>query len=180
MWPPPLLDVALLTVVSVSGLIGVWRGFVREAMSVAVWLAAIWMAWWYGSLLVPQLRGLIEDPMLLTWAARALVFIVAVLVGSMITMVLVQLLRATGLTAADRAVGLAFGVVRGGVLAALAVLAMQVAGLEAEPWWRESKLVPYATPITDALRDAAQRGMQRLQGGSPLMVPAAPRPVTQS
>jgi membrane protein required for colicin V production len=170
----------LLAIVVASGLIGVWRGFVREAMSVAVWLAAIWLAWRYGPLFAPQLAGLVEDQMLRGWAARAMVFLAAILVGSVIAVVLAQLLRATGLGPADRAVGLAFGVVRGVVLAALAVLGMQLAGLEAEPWWHESKLVPYAAPVTDALRDAAQKGMERLQGGLPALEPPVLRPAPLS
>lgn len=166
-----MLDLALLAIVVLSALVGVWRGFVREAMSLVVWVLALWLAWRVGPLLAPQLAGLIENPVLRLWAARGLLLAAAVLAGGIVTLLVGQLLHATGLGPTDRAVGLVFGVVRGLVLAALGLLGLQLAGFDAEPWWRESKLIPYASPVTDALRDAAQRGMQRLQ-----VAPVSPPP----
>lgn len=169
---PAVLDLVLLATVVLSALVGVWRGFVREVMSLVVWLAALWLAWRFGSLLAPQLAGLIQNPVLRLWAARAMLLVTVVLAGGIVTMLIGQLLHATGLGSTDRAVGMVFGVVRGIVLAALALMGMQMAGLDAQPWWRESKLIPYAAPVTEALRDAAQKGMQRLQVTPP---PSRPR-----
>jgi membrane protein required for colicin V production len=168
---PAILDLALLAVVVLSSLVGVWRGFLREAMSLVVWVAALWLAWRFGSWLAPQLADLIENPVLRLWAARGLLLAGTVLAGGIVTLLVGQLLHATGLGPTDRAVGLVFGFARGLVLAALGLIGAQLAGFDAEPWWRESKLIPYAAPVTDALRDAAQRGMQRLQ-----VAPASPSP----
>jgi membrane protein required for colicin V production len=171
------LDLVLLAIVALSGLVGVWRGFVREALSIAVWVVAVGVAWRYGALLAPQLSEFIDNAVLRVWAARAVVLVGTVLVGSILALLVAQLLHATGLSAADRAVGLVFGVARGVLLGALAVLSMQLVGLDTKPWWRQSKLVPYAAPVTDALRDAAQRSLQRLQRGSLALPPRAGGPV---
>jgi hypothetical protein len=42
------LDLALLGLVGLSALIGLWRGFVVEVMSLAVWVAAFWLAFAFG------------------------------------------------------------------------------------------------------------------------------------
>jgi membrane protein required for colicin V production len=55
-----------------------------------------------------------------------------------------------------------FGLGRGAVLAAIVVIALQFTGFDADPWWAESKLIPYAQPVADLLRDAAQEGMEML------------------
>jgi membrane protein required for colicin V production len=52
-----------------------------------------------------------------------------------------------------------FGLARGVLLAAVAVITLQVAGVTDEPWWQQSKLIPYAAPVADALRKAAKQGL---------------------
>lgn len=167
------VDVALVAIIVASALIGLLRGFVREAMSLAVWLAAVWLAWRYGPWLAPQLSALVDNPVLRVWGARALVLLVTVMGGGILSLLLAQLLRASGLTGTDRAVGTVFGLARGVVLAALAVLALELGGLDGAPWWRQSKLIPYVAPVADALRDAAEKGVGRLQSGPVSVRPPA-------
>jgi uncharacterized membrane protein required for colicin V production len=60
-----------------------------------------------------------------------------------------------------------FGLGRGAILAGLVVIALQFTGFDADPWWQESKLIPYAAPVADALRDAAAEGIEMLQEADP-------------
>jgi uncharacterized membrane protein required for colicin V production len=55
-----------------------------------------------------------------------------------------------------------FGLARGILIVGLAVVTVELAGLTDEPWWRESKLIPYAAPVADALRKAAEEGLAKL------------------
>ncbi len=45
-----VVDYILVSILLVSTVIGIFRGFVKEALSLAVWFAAIWIAMRYGSL----------------------------------------------------------------------------------------------------------------------------------
>ena len=51
------VDYILVVLVAVSGLVGVLRGFIREALSVLVWILALWGAARYGGQLGPLLDG---------------------------------------------------------------------------------------------------------------------------
>jgi membrane protein required for colicin V production len=74
------------------------------------------------------------------------------------------LVRKSVITGTDRALGVLFGVARGVVLAGILVLALELGGFAAEPWWQESKLLPYAAKVGAELRDVAQEQLAQQQG----------------
>lgn len=151
------LDYALIIVVAGSAAVGLVRGLFREAMSLAVWVAALWAAGRYSGWLVPYMARWIESPVLDLWAARLAVLVGVLLLGGILTWLVSMAIRGGRLGGADRTAGMAFGVARGVLLAAVLLVVLRVAGLDSESWWRRSKLVPYATPVADALREAAER-----------------------
>ena len=53
---------------------------------------------------------------------------------------------------------------RGIVLAAMLVVTLDVMSFDQSPWWNESKLIPYAAPIADIIRDMAEDGLELLNG----------------
>ena len=55
-------DALILLVVLGSTVLGLLRGFVREAASFAFWILAIWAAWKFGPVIEPHLGGLLADP----------------------------------------------------------------------------------------------------------------------
>jgi len=57
-----------------------------------------------------------------------------------------RMIHAAGLTGLDRTLGLMFGLVRGGVIACLLVLAMGLTSMPREPDWRQSRIVPLLIP----------------------------------
>jgi membrane protein required for colicin V production len=154
-------DLALLGLVALSSLVGLLRGFVREAMSLAVWICAVWVAARFSSLLAPQLAGFVGNTALQAWAARVLLLIGTLIGGGIVTWLLRMAFRSVGLGGTDRVVGMVFGLARGLLLAGLAIVVLRLAGFSDEPWWRQSKLIPYAAPVTDALREAAEQGLKK-------------------
>ncbi|RPH54562.1 MAG: CvpA family protein, partial [Lysobacterales bacterium] len=74
-------DYLILGVLFASLVLGVIRGFVREAIGVLAWLGGVWLAWRYAPWLEPQLGGMIGDPPVSTWAARTLIVIGVLIVG---------------------------------------------------------------------------------------------------
>lgn len=151
------LDFVVLGILLVSALIGALRGLVKEAMSLLVWIGATWLAARFGSYGGRLLAGILDDPGLRLWAGRVLVFVAVLFAGSLLTWLVGYLVRRMPVTGTDRALGLCFGLGRGVLLVALLVMALRLGGFDGEPWWRKSKLLPYAAAITQVLEDAARR-----------------------
>ncbi|HTD28468.1 MAG TPA: CvpA family protein [Xanthomonadaceae bacterium] len=136
------VDWALLGVVALSALMGAMRGIVVEVLSVVVWLAAFWLAFAYGAEVAGLLLQQVHDPAARLFAAYALVFIAALIIGSVVTWLIGTLVRSVGLGGIDRLLGLMFGAVRGCALACVLVLVLGLTGLPQEPAWHESPLIP--------------------------------------
>jgi membrane protein required for colicin V production len=163
-------DVLILLVLLGSTLIGLLRGFVREAVSLAFWIVAIWAAWRFGPMVEPRLGGLLADPKIAPWVGRFAILLLVLLSGWLIGMLLSYLTRSMGLGPLDRAIGLLFGIVRGMILVGLMIIGGELLHLNQESWWERSKLVPYGETVGDWLRAmVGERGepwskLERLTG----------------
>jgi membrane protein required for colicin V production len=163
-------DVLILLVFLGSTLIGLLRGFVREAVSLAFWIVAIWAAWKFGPTVEPHLGGLLADPKIAPWVGRFVILTLVLLIGWVIGMLLSYFTRSMGLGPLDRAIGLLFGILRGMVLVGLMIIGGELLHLNQEPWWGRSKLVPYGETVGDWLRAmVGERGepwsrLERLTG----------------
>jgi membrane protein required for colicin V production len=113
------VDWALLVVLAASVLIGLFRGFVFEILSLAGWLVAWFAAQWASPQVAPHLPfgtpGTPGTPMNLA-AAFALCFIGALIIWSLLARLVRMLIQATPLSIPDRLLGAAFGALRGSVL----------------------------------------------------------------
>jgi len=171
-----VVDYILLSIFAVSAIIGVFRGFVKEAISLIGWIAAVWGAWRFGADVSALLPDFVDDVTIKIWAARLLVLIGVLIMSGLISRTVSFLIDKTGLSGTDRMVGMVFGLARGAVLAGLAVNLLEVAGFDEAPWWPESKLIPYAAPIAQRISDIAEEGMEMLdnpidQIESPIALP---------
>jgi len=133
------VDWTLLSVLVISVVIGLVRGFIYELMSFAGWIVAWFAAQWFAPELAPQLPVGVPGSAGNHAAAFALCFLAAIIVWSLVARLLRMLLHATPLSLADRALGAGFGLLRGGVLLlALATVVKLTPAAQSEPW-RESR-----------------------------------------
>ncbi len=156
------VDYILLAVLIISTAVSVLRGFVKEAISLVSWAVAIWCAWRFGGAVAGALEGSIDSMTSRLWVARSLLLVGVLVAGGLLEWLVLFLLQKSGLTGTDRAIGTVFGFARGVVLAGLLVAVLQSGGFEAEPWWQDSKLIRFAEPVADMLRDAAEEGFEYL------------------
>lgn len=140
------LDYVLLGIVVVSIVIGVIRGFVREIISVAVWVAAFWVAIVYGPQVADRLAPFVDSELLRLVVGFAALFIAVLLVGSLLGYIGRLLVGKTGLTGTDRLLGMVFGGVRGALLVGLFVLGAGLTAIPQEPWWETSRVVEVYEP----------------------------------
>lgn len=135
-------DIGIISILVLSGLISLMRGFVREAISLATWIVAAWVAICFAPLLAEYLVKYVHTPSLRTVAAFVILFIVVLIVGGLINAVFSQLVEKTGLSSTDRLLGFIFGVARGVLLVGVLVLLGNISGLNQDPWWSGSQLIP--------------------------------------
>ena len=149
-------DYFVVVVLLASVGIGVFRGFVREAVGLAAWLLAIWLAWHHSEFLYPWLGGHLQTLEMKAWAARAIVFTGVILLGDLVGFVAARIAhKAAGLSVVDRFLGLVFGLVRGVVIVGLLALLCVRLGLNQEPWWQEAKLHSYVQYVGESVQGIA-------------------------
>ncbi|HKJ08040.1 MAG: CvpA family protein [Gammaproteobacteria bacterium] len=137
------VDYGILAVIGVSALVSLVRGFVREAFSLASWVAALWIALAFFEPLSGRLAQWISIPSLRLGAAFAVLFLAVLLLGALIGYLAGQLVQKTGLTGTDRVLGMVFGFGRGMIIVAVLVLLAGLTAMPRDPWWSESQLLPH-------------------------------------
>jgi membrane protein required for colicin V production len=157
-------DYLVIAGVVISAVVGAWRGFLREAVAVAAWLIALFLAWHFSDLIAPRLGGLLAGSAVRVWAARAILVILILLLGAGIGATLSHFVRLSIFSGADRFLGLVFGALRGLVLFGVLVILGQLLRLEDERWWRHSLLMPYGISIANGLRGLV--GEPKVHSGS--------------
>ena len=135
-------DFTIIGIIGVSAIISLVRGFVKEAISLAIWVAAFLISrTFYPNL--AQFLTQIDEPMMRNASSIAILFIGTLIVGALINYIVSQLVKVTGLTGTDRALGAVFGIIRGAlIVSALLFFIDTFTTFASAPWWQDSVLVP--------------------------------------
>ncbi len=135
-------DHAVLAVIALSAVFGLWRGVVSEILGLLAWLAAFLAARAWGQVVADMLRPWLAEPQWRMVAGFVAVFLMTLLVFSAARFLISRLLHAVGLGFADRFLGALFGILRGVLVALAVVLVCGMSDLPRQPWWREAWLAP--------------------------------------
>jgi membrane protein required for colicin V production len=133
------VDWILLAVLSLSLLLGVWRGLVQEVLSLAGWVVAFYVSQIYAPAAAAQLpmQGSSE---MLRYAAGFVVVFVGVLVATVLVSWLVKkLLSAVGLGPLDRLLGSVFGLLRGVMVLLAITVVVGMTPLHASEAWQKAQ-----------------------------------------
>ena len=138
-----IVDWGIVGIISISGLISLVRGFVKEAMSLVIWIAAFAIAMTFKESAADLLVNLIALASIRQLAAWGGLFVGTLLLGAMVNFLLGKLVSSTGLSGTDRTLGLVFGVFRGLLIVlALVIILPQAVPVDQDPWWMASSLIP--------------------------------------
>lgn len=136
------IDYAILVVILLSAVISLIRGFVKEAISLAIWFSAFFIASQFYADLAVYLTKL-DDLMIRNGVAIAILFVSTLIIGGLINYLISQLVQFTGLTGTDRALGLVFGALRGLlIVSALLFFLDTFTPMSSSDWWETSLLIP--------------------------------------
>jgi len=137
------VDYFILAIVTVSALLSLWRGFIKEALSLVSWVAALWVAMLFFDDLSRYLAQWIETRSVRGAVAFATIFVGTVIAGSVVNYLVGKLVEKSGLSATDRALGVLFGVARGVVIVAVLVMLAGLTAVPQDAWWNESLLLAH-------------------------------------
>ncbi len=137
------LDSAVLGITLLSALLGVWRGFVREALSLVIWGAAFVLAYLFGDNAAVYLEGMIQNNSIRMATAFITLFLSVHIAGFFITRLAVTLIKGVGLRSVDRVAGAGFGIARGIILITVAVFIAGLTPVTESPLWQESVFINY-------------------------------------
>lgn len=140
-------DWVILAIALLSALIGFYRGFIRETLSLISWILAFWAAFSYAEPISGQFAPYIDSAQLQLVAAFASLFIVTLLVLSIISYLLYKLLLVSGIVGTDRILGGLFGIVRAVVLVSVVLLLGRLTAYPEAPWWQQSLLIRQLRPV---------------------------------
>ena len=156
----PIIDIIISVALVASIIVGFVRGFVKESISIATLVIAIWASLYFG----PAVGGLSESWLssqeLQTWFGRLIIFGVVLAVGGLLGWGISKLIRLSVLSGFDRLLGSLFGVLRGIVLVALFVIGGQFSGFDNDDWWQQSRLLPHFEKVADWIKVMAPMGYE--------------------
>jgi membrane protein required for colicin V production len=118
--PITLLDIILLVVMLVSGLLAMIRGFMREILSIAAWVLAAGATLYFFPRLMPTAKGYFNHDFVAAAAVIGGVFILTLIVVSVITVRISDLILDSRVGALDRTLGFLFGLGRGLIIVVVA------------------------------------------------------------
>ncbi|XKH00747.1 CvpA family protein [Marinobacter nauticus] len=143
------IDWVIIALITVSTVISLKRGFVKEALSLVTWIGAFVIARAFH----PQMQGLlqstVETPLVRLIAAFAILFFGTLIVGAIINNLIGSLIKATGLSPTDRVLGMGFGLLRGVVVVVVAIAFTRYTPLSEDTWWQSSVMIEHLGVLED-------------------------------
>lgn len=142
-------DLAIIGILILSAIVSIFRGLIKEVLSLLIWVAAFWLAWTFVKPTAELFNPYIELPSARHLIAFVALFLSALIVGGLVNHLLSGLIKKTGLGATDRFFGMFFGLLRGGIAVTALVFFLKATPLSQDPWWQGSKLQPHFSKLAD-------------------------------
>ncbi len=120
--PVTLLDILLLGVMLVSGILAMVRGFMREILSIASWVAAAAATLYAYPRLLPVAKQYVTSDLVAAGVTIAGTFIGTLLIVSIFTIKISDMILDSRVGALDRTLGFLFGLGRGLIIVVVAFL----------------------------------------------------------
>jgi membrane protein required for colicin V production len=132
------VDLVLLLILLASVVLGIWRGLVFEVLSVTGWVCAFFVAQWYADDAAAWLPLQNTAEPLRYAAGFALVFVGVAFAAAFLAWLIKKGIEKVGLRPVDRALGAAFGLLRGAVILLALALVVNMTPWKDDPAWRSA------------------------------------------
>ncbi len=139
-----IFDYLVLFVLLASVVISTMRGLVKEILSLVSWVVAFVVANAYGAQLAPLLPSMIPGESVRLMVAFVALFLGARILMGLLTLAIDALVKASGLSLADRGLGGLFGLARGIVIVLFVVILSGMTSIPQQDFWKDALLSPMA------------------------------------
>ncbi len=144
-----MVDYGIIAVVLVSTVISIFRGFVKEVISLITWIMAFVIALGFSKPAAIYIPKAVDIPSARVALAFLVLFVLVLIIGGIINWVISTLVSKTGLTGTDRSVGMVFGLARGVFIIAILILLAQLTAMPKENLWQTSILLPQFETVSN-------------------------------
>jgi membrane protein required for colicin V production len=152
--PITLLDGILVGFTLVSAMLAMVRGLSREVLSIASWVAAAAAAFFLYKPVLPFVAPYIDNQQIAMAASAGIVFIVALIIVTLVTMKIADAIIDSRVGALDRTLGFLYGAARGILVVAVALLFFDwLVGAKPPAWIAEAKSRPLLESIGKKIED---------------------------
>lgn len=137
-------DAVILVILLISAIFGFVRGFVKETLAIAGWVGATFVTLYAFPLLQPFTREFIVNLLIADILTGAVVFVLSLVILSYFSHAISEKVKASGLGALDRSLGIFFGIARGFMLLGIAwLIFVQFIPEDDRPdWVLNAKMLP--------------------------------------
>jgi membrane protein required for colicin V production len=155
------VDIALLAVLGLSAVIGLWRGLVYELMSLAGWVVAYVVAQHYGTSVATWLPVGEAGSTLRALLSYATTFAAMLLVWTLLAKLARAMISATPLSVVDRALGAGFGLARGLFILLVAALVVTATPASRSAAWQSSRGAAWLSALLHGVKPALPADLGR-------------------
>ncbi len=150
--PFTVLDLVVLGIVAVSALLAAVRGVTREVLAIVAWVVAAAVAWSFYPLLLPTVKQHVSSDTVALVGSIAAIFLIVLIIVSIITVKISDVVLDSRIGAVDRSLGFLFGAARGFLICTIGwvFLAWLVQGKVPE-WATQARSRPMLEKSGDAL-----------------------------
>jgi membrane protein required for colicin V production len=154
-------DIIVVVILAYSVIRGLFRGLVKEAASIIGVLGGFFAAYSHYDVLARYLSGVISNPSYRNILAFLIIFCLVVILVSLLAIIIQYLLKVVFLGWLDRLGGVAFGMVKGVLIAAVLFLVLTAFLPKGTPLIKNSLCAPYLSMVSEKLAFLIASDVQR-------------------
>ena len=136
-----ITDWAILVILVASSLISLSRGFVKEFLSLFLWVFAFVISINFEHLVTPQILKFITNLEVAKIISYIVVFVLAIYLGGIFIKLISKLIKWSGASGFDKFLGVVFGFIRGAILVLVLFLIIP-SGIKSSELVTNSKISP--------------------------------------
>jgi membrane protein required for colicin V production len=141
------IDYGFFIIIIISSLLGCYRGFIRELLSISAWFFAFYLAQSFSSAAATKLHW-IDTESIRNLVAYFLIFISVLVVSMGVITILNKFIKYTGLTFPNILLGGLFGFIRAILIMLICHLVIQSTSLVNHSAWQDAFIKPYFESFT--------------------------------
>lgn len=139
------IDVVILGIILFSAIVSLMRGFVKEALSLAGWFIAFFVASKYFPYVEPYLYNSIQNDKVRVGVAIGLLFLLTLVVCAIISHIICLIVVKSFISGVDRVLGTIFGVIKGVLIVSILIFFVDkfFPAITLSEEWKDSTFIPH-------------------------------------